>query len=537
MNYAPNNRLSSQDSEIVTRFAPSPTGKLHIGGLRTALFAYLLAKSKNGKFYLRIEDTDKKRSDHKYTQDIMHCLRWAGLNWDDSAVIQSHNQDYYQIYIDQLLKSKHAYYCFCIEKNTSNCSASSSSSFIQTNQSKQNCQCRHLDRDYIDKKLANNRNYPIKIKLPETGSVELIDGLRTHPIRYLYKDLDDFIIVKSNGVPTYHLAHILDDHALKVTDVLRGNEWIPTYPVHHFISTILFEKTPRYYHLPLILSKHGGKLSKRKSFSDEITNVSDLKNQGFLPEAIINYVALLGWSYHNQEFFSLEEMLQKFDISSVSISGAQYNRKKLNSISNHYFKKLTNDQFEKQVTDYFRSNPILIDNSTKALKNSELITNNHLTILLRLSKLYQSRLTYLNELTNYLQFYPDLLDNYQKKKSEKKSEKKSDQIYNLYKTNLQIQYKNQLAQTIKYLNTCIEVLNTEPDDLEFIAKIKTIAKDNDLQLSDYFKPLRLSITGNISSPSISKIISILIKSLGKKSIVCKIDAHIEILTKQLKNTL
>ena len=297
--------------EVVTRFAPSPTGALHIGGLRTALYSYLMAKVNGGKFILRIEDTDRTRFVGEAVEDITASLKWAGLKWDQGPIYQSERLSLYKEQADKLLGSGNAYRCFCSAERLANLRE-------QQKESKQDIgydrKCRNLSSEEITEKLARNDAFTIRLKLPESGSIEVQDHVRG-VISYDFRNLEDLVIVKTDGFPTYHLAHVVDDSLMNVSHVFRGTEWIPTSPMHAFMFDALGFPRIEYVHLPLILSPDGGKLSKRHG----ATSVKEFIAQGYTKEGLINYLCLLGWSLDDKtENFTLEDLEKVFDPKRIS---------------------------------------------------------------------------------------------------------------------------------------------------------------------------------------------------------------------------
>ena len=514
-------------NSVVTRFAPSPTGKLHIGGLRTALFAYLLAKNKEGKFYLRIEDTDSTRSSDSYAQQLINCLKWAGINWDDEVIYQSTRINYYKKHIDKLLQTDYVYRCFEDQKSSGDLTK-------VINNKKQKpykktgyrSPSRDLTADQIAKNLKDNKKFTIRVKMPLSGCVQLADQLRQDLITYQYKDLDDFIIVKSDGMPTYHLAHVLDDMDLGVTDVLRGNEWIPTFAVHDFLWKALSKKMPRYYHLPLILSQYGGKVSKRDSSNNqELVILDDIINKHYLPEALINYVALLGWSYQDRDFFTKQELIKYFDCRKINVSSAKHSQKKMDFISNKYIQNLDKNKYRQLVTQYFKSHgpEYLITD----FKDVDLTNLNNLVVL---SELYQSRLNNLAMLDRYLEFYHVLLA-----KKKDYSEKKIKQIY-LDEFIANEEFKpDDLICSLKISKNLIVNYNFANDakNSNLFQEFKKLAKNHNKHLSYFLKPLRISITRIASTPSIAKIVQIIASNLGSGVIHSRLDHDVKILQSEI----
>jgi len=303
----------------VTRFGPSPTGEMHIGNLRTALYSWLYAKQNNGKFILRIEDTDKKRSKTEHIKEIMSTLETFGLNWDE-YYRQSERLGLYQHYAHKLVNNGSAYICQC-EKESDECN------------------CNLTNNPYVSK------SYCIKLRVKNLLDYEITckDELRG-TIKYNTKELYDIVLLKADGYPTYHLASIVDDGLMGVTDVFRGNEWLSSFPYHKLIYNALGFCIPKFYHLSLICNEEGKKLSKR----DGDFTANHLLQTGLLPSTILNYISLLGWHpAGNEEIFTTRDLIEKFDVARLNVSSACYDPKKLK------FLNLKHSKTEQGVREFF----------------------------------------------------------------------------------------------------------------------------------------------------------------------------------------
>ena len=297
--------MSNTKKQVVTRMAPSPTGEMHIGNLRTALYSWLYAKQNNGKFILRIEDTDKKRSKTKHIKEIMSTLETFGLNWDE-YYRQSERLGLYQHYAHKLVDNGCAYICQC-EKDS------------------EECKCNLTNNPYVSK------SYCIKLRVKNLLDYEITckDELRG-TIKYNTKELYDIVLLKADGYPTYHLASIVDDGLMGVTDVFRGDEWLSSFPYHKLIYNALGFCIPKFYHLSLICNEEGKKLSKR----DGDFSVKSLLDKGYLPSTLLNYIALLGWHPSgNKEVFSRDELISEFDITRLNTSASSFDEKKLRNLN------------------------------------------------------------------------------------------------------------------------------------------------------------------------------------------------------------
>ena len=329
-------------NQVRVRMAPSPTGFLHIGGARTALFNWLFAKHHEGTFILRIDDTDTARSTDESMQEIYSALKWLGLEWDEGGdiggpygpYVQSERKSIYEKYITQLLESGNAYHCYCTPDEleairTEARAAKSTRSY--------DGRCRELTQEKIEGYIADNRKPTVRIKMPDTPIRvdDLILGTRTiDPTT-----LEDEVIVRSNGMPNYNLTSIIDDAEMQITHVIRGTEHLNNTPKQIAIANALGLNIPQFAHIPLVLDETGSKLSKRHH--GDLVAVNRYREQGYLPEAMLNFVARLGWSYDDkQEIFSVDELIEKFDLARVGKSGSVFDIKKLEWLNSHYINQL-----------------------------------------------------------------------------------------------------------------------------------------------------------------------------------------------------
>ena len=331
---------------VRSRFAPSPTGDVHVGSLRTALYNYLYAKQNNGVFLLRLEDTDRTRLKENSVNTLLTALYATNIKPDEGLVltenevgqtgengpyIQSERLEIYQDQIQKLLDSGDAYYCFCTKERLDDLRKEQEKNG-QT--PKYDGHCRELAKEEVQERLDRGDDYVIRLKLPENEVITFKDEVRGD-ISVNTNDLDDQVLIKTDGFPTYHFAVVVDDHMMNVTDVIRGEEWLPSTPKHIFLYDALGWEKPKFYHLSNILNKNHKKLSKREGD----VSVESFLEKGYLPEALVNYLALLGWSpKDNQEILSLDELIEKFDLNSVNTTGAVFDLDKLNWINSQYIK-------------------------------------------------------------------------------------------------------------------------------------------------------------------------------------------------------
>ena len=343
-------------NRIRTRYAPSPTGKMHVGNLRTALYEYLIAKHEGGDFVLRIEDTDQERFVEGALDIIYRTMKEAGLEHDEGPdkdggfgpYVQSERQNsgLYLEYAKKLIDEGKAYYCFCDKERLESLKQEVAGKEISVYDK----HCLHLSKEEIEENLAKGVPYVIRQNNPTEGTTTFVDEIYGE-ITVNNEELDDMILIKSDGYPTYNFANVIDDHLMEITHVVRGNEYISSSPKYQRLYEAFGWEPPKYVHLPLITDENHKKLSKRCGHS----SFEDLVEQGFLPEAIVNFIALLGWSPEgNEEIFSLEELVKMFDYHHVNKSPAVFDMVKLRWMNGEYIKKMDNDKFYDMAMPYIK---------------------------------------------------------------------------------------------------------------------------------------------------------------------------------------
>lgn len=345
-------------SRIRTRYAPSPTGRMHVGNLRTALYEYLIAKHEGGDFLLRIEDTDQERFVEGALDIIYRTLDKTGLVHDEGPdkdggcgpYIQSERQKegIYLKYAKELVEKKEAYYCFCTKERLEtlkNIVSEDGKEIIKYDK-----HCLHLSKDEVDKKLEEGTAYVIRQNIPLEGSTTFTDAIYGE-ITVENEELDDMILIKSDGYPTYNFANVVDDHLMRITHVVRGNEYLSSTPKYTRLYHSFGWEEPIYIHCPLITNEEHKKLSKRSGHS----SFEDLIEQGFVTEAIVNFIALLGWSSGtNEEIFSLEELVNIFDYRNINKSPAVFDMGKLRWMNGEYIKKMDNERYYELIIPYIK---------------------------------------------------------------------------------------------------------------------------------------------------------------------------------------
>ncbi|PIV00660.1 glutamate--tRNA ligase [Candidatus Shapirobacteria bacterium CG03_land_8_20_14_0_80_39_12] len=348
--------------EVRTRFAPSPTGDLHLGHLRTALYSYAMAKSSNGlpagrqgKFLLRIEDTDRNRFVSGSTEKIYEILKKFGLNWDEGPLVGGPDEPYiqsertalgiYQKYADQLIKQGNAYYCFCQRQTVEERESEYDKGQIKLRDS-----CRDLTAKESAEKIAKGIKPAVRLRVPDKGEISFIDFITKKEIKWETRFVDEVMLLKSDGFPTYHLAAVVDDFLMKISHVIRGHGWFPSTPAHLLLMDYLGFPRPEICHLTDILEPEGGKLSKRKgSVSSE-----DFLKEGYLPEALLNFVMLIGWApKDNREIFSLQEFVDNFQKGQLQIANPVFNRVKLDWFNGYYIRKTKDEKLKTLINKFY----------------------------------------------------------------------------------------------------------------------------------------------------------------------------------------
>lgn len=487
---------TSKKKKIRVRFAPSPTGFLHIGGARTALVNYLFTKSKKGTFVLRIDDTDKDRLVENSVNDIMESLRWLSLGWDEGPKVGGSFKPYYQSkrlplykkYIDKLIEEGKAYCCFCsparleILKRTQMAQGKLVTRY--------DGRCKNLTSKQITDLKKSRKKYVVRFKAPKQKEVKFNDLLKG-PIKFK-KEIDDFVLLRSDGYPTYHLASVIDDYLMKITHIIRGDEWVSSTPKHILLYDALGWKHPYFVHLPAILSPRGGKLSKREG----AVSIKDFREKGYLPEAIINFIIFLGWNSGTaEEIFSLKELIKRFSIERMGSSPGVFDVAKLNYLNGYYIRAKTEKELLGALKDF---NP----------KISKLASDN---FLLKIIKIERDRMVTLNdfvELTHYFFNVP-------KYDSDILIFKKSNFDKTLIGLKASLSYLADLSE-LKWSEDSLNKVLTE------------IVKENNLSNGDVFWPIRAALSGLEASPSPTELLFV----LGKKESLKRIKKAIGFLTKK-----
>ncbi|HKL88859.1 MAG TPA: glutamate--tRNA ligase, partial [Salinibacter sp.] len=345
--------MSTPDGPVRVRFAPSPTGLLHIGGLRTALYNYLFARKHDGDFVLRIEDTDRSRYVDEAEEDIISALAWTDLEYDEgpgaggdcSPYRQSERGDLYREYAEKLVEADAAYYAFDTEEELAAMREEGDGSTAYDASTRLNMSnSLTMTAEEVEQKIDAGDEYVVRLKVPRRDNIQFEDEVRG-AVSFDASEVDDQVLLKSDGMPTYHLANIVDDHLMEISHVIRGEEWLSSTPKHVLMYEALGWEPPTFAHLPLIMSPEGGKLSKRDADRLGIpVYVNDYKKAGYEPDGLLNFLALLGWNPGTeQELFSREEMIDAFSLDRVGASGVQFDLDKLRWVNEHFVRDLSVD--------------------------------------------------------------------------------------------------------------------------------------------------------------------------------------------------
>jgi glutamyl-tRNA synthetase len=381
--------MTEEKKPARVRFAPSPTGHLHLGGARTALYNHLLASQTGGQFILRIEDTDRKRLVPGAEEELKDCLRWLGCQWDEGVDVggpfgpyrQSERKEIYQEYAKKLIDTGKAYYCFCSQEKLE-----------QDRQLQQQRKepphyagaCRMIDPDDAARRVAAGERHVIRFKTPKEGSTTVTDVVRGE-ITVENRQIDDYVLVKSDGWALYHLAASVDDHLMQISHVIRGSEWLPTFPLHGLIHRAFGWVEPEYVHLSVFLKPSGkGKMSKREvadlgkdgySFF-----IKDLQDLGYLPEAVVNWIALMGWSYDDHtEFFSMNDLINNFSLQRLNPSPAAINYSKFDHFNGLHIRNLKLDDLAARIKPFFVKQGYVVDDE-RLLKIAPIIQERIVTL-------------------------------------------------------------------------------------------------------------------------------------------------------------
>lgn len=488
--------------KIRTRFAPSPTGYLHVGGLRTALYAFLLARQSKGEFLLRIEDTDRERHVHGADLNLMKILKEFGIGWDNvkesgisnqesgiynGVMYQSKRLNVYKKFAEQLVNEDKAYYCFCSKERLDDLRKRQSEQKLPTGY---DGLCRNLATEEVKDKMKTISPV-VRLKMPKTGVCKFHDLIRGE-VEFSYAGQEDIIVMKSDGFPTYHFAHVIDDREMKITHVIRGEEWLPSIPKHLVLWEAMDWEKPEYAHLPLLVNPDKSKLSKRQG---DIA-AEDFLRKGYLKEALLNFILLLGWNPGDEkEIFSIDEMIKEFSIEKIHKSPAVFNIEKLNWINGYYIRRTPIKKLVEMCIPYLQEANLI----------GEEYDRKYLEKIVALEQERLKKLSDLPALTDY--FFKEIE----------------------YDKTLLIWKKQTLPEVQNVLENLLEKIKTISDG-EFHKdylekKILKYIKTNNLKNGDVLWPMRVALTGKKASPGPFEVAEV----LGKNKVVEKIRKAIQLL--------
>ncbi len=455
---------------VITRFAPSPTGFLHIGGVRTAIFSYLWAKNNNGKFLLRIEDTDKKRNSDEATKEILRAFKWLNIEINDDIVYQSQRDDIYTKYINQLLEEKKAYHCYMSKEELD---------ALREEQQAKGERSRYNGkyRDFIGEPPKGIEPV-VRIKA-EARDITINDGVKGEVV-FPADQIDDFIIARSDGSPTYNFVVAIDDYLMKVSDVIRGDDHLSNAPKQMLIYEALGFDAPKFFHIPMILNEKGKKLSKR----DNASNVMDYKDEGYFSEALLNYLVRLGWSSGDQEIFSIEMMIDKFNPNDINKSASAINPEKLLWLNSHYLKSFSNADISERLGEI----GVFLNNNDKIDILLDSIKERAKTLL----DIKETVSNILNEPSEY------------NAKAVKKNIK-----------------DNTLDLLEKYINSLEGEDFSLPSGCE--THLNKFLESENIKIPQIAQPLRISLLGITNSPAIYDVLCV----LGKDEIIKRVNKFLE----------
>ncbi len=486
------------EKPVRVRFAPSPTGDLHVGGARTALFNWLFARRHGGDFILRIEDTDQKRLVGQSIAGILESLTWLGLTWDEGPGVegphapyfQSERLDLYREHVDRLVSEGAAYACFCSPERLAELREAQMARGVPPGYDRY---CRTLTVDQIAELRAQGITPVIRFKMPDSGTTTVVDALRGE-ISYENRLLEDTVLMKSDGFPTYHLANVVDDHLMEISHVMRGEEWIPSAPLHLQLYRAFGWEPPALVHLPLILNPNGkGKLSKRQG----AVGVLEYKQNGYVPEALINYLALVGWSYdHQREIFSVDDLIELFSLERVSPSPARFSFEKLAWMNQYYINHILSlDDVARRCVPYLQAAGLV----TEAAGEPGSAEFNYAREVIALVKDRLKVLTEVAELTAF--FFTEGTEDYE--------------VSSL------VPRKTDPKVVLNALERARERLGGADFDNEadLEERLRGLAEELGLKAGQLFMPIRVAVTGRSVSPGLFETLRV----LGKDRSLARLD--------------
>ena len=493
--------MADSADAVRVRFAPSPTGKLHIGGLRTALYNFLFARHHGGEFILRIEDTDQSRYDPEAEEDLMQSLQWTGLGVDEGPGLggphapyqQSKRADRYRAYAEQLVKQGDAYYAFDTEAELEAMRAGGDGNPSRAYDPTTRMDMRNslsLPDAQVQEMLADGVEHVIRLKVPKHETIRFEDAIRGY-VSFDASELDDQILLKSDGMPTYHLANVVDDHQMEVTHVIRGEEWLSSTPKHILMYRAFGWTPPTMAHLPLILSPEGGKLSKRDADTLGVpVHVTDYRAAGYEPDALLNFLALLGWNPGTeQELFSLPELAEAFTLDRVGASGVQFDIDKLNWFNEQYVRDLSLDDLVAKARPYVKAEGY--SPSDERLRT--------------ICDLLHERIQRVPEIATDNRYFFEDPESYDE-------------------TGVQKRWKDDSADLLEaYADRLEDLDGFAPDDIESV--LRDLADEHDVGAGRIIHPTRLAVSGRTYGPGLFSMMV----AIGKDACIRRMRAAVETL--------
>jgi glutamyl-tRNA synthetase len=484
---------SESEKSVRLRFAPSPTGYPHLGNIRTALFNWLFARHHGGKFILRIEDTDITRKVEGAVEVIIDSLQWLGLDWDEGPYFQSQRLPIYHEIVHRLLEEGHAYLCYCSPERLERMRQEQAK---RRQPPKYDRHCRDLTQHERTRLKATGITPVIRFKTPLEGETTFRDLIHGQ-VTFKYDVLDDFVLLKSDGYPTYHLASIIDDYLMAISHVLRADEWLSSTPRHVLLYQALNWQAPQFAHLPMILGPDRAKLSKRHG----ATTITEYQRQGYLPNAMVNFLALLGWSLDDKtELLSQEELIKHFSLERVGKTAAIFNKDKLEWMNGVYLRKLSPGEFIEQAMRFLDRD---LPESVKRPLNSNYVS--------KVLSLIQERAKTLAEVPQLADLF--FLDELQ------------------YDTGLLLGGKLDAQSTTKAMTTALQELEevTVWDAATLESILRPLAPELNLRTGEFFGLLRIAITGRTAAPPLFQTMAV----LGKEKCLKRFDAALKRLSTYL----
>jgi glutamyl-tRNA synthetase len=474
------------------RFAPSPTGFLHVGGLRTALYNYLFSRHNNGKFILRIEDTDRNRYVEGAVENLIKALKWAGLDYDEGPEVggdfgpymQSERLAVYKKHADELISKGKAYYCFCTPERLTALREEQEKQKLP--QAKYDKHCLNLSKSHLDEKISQGIPYVVRLNVEPNQKIIFDDVIRER-VEFDSNNVDDQVLIKSDGYPTYHLANVVDDHLMKITHVIRGEEWLSSTPKHVLLYDAFGWERPIFAHLPLLLNPDRSKLSKRQGD----VAVEDYRDKGYLKEALINFVALLGWNAgDDREFYYLNELVEAFSLERVNKAGAVFDVVKLNALNAEHLRKKSNEEILVMLKNEIQKSKVKSQNFSDEF-------------LLLIIEAMKERVSFVHEFIDNCKYFYEAPTEYEQKAVEKN-------------------WKPETPDQLRKLNEEFSKLNN-PTKADYEHALTKVADELGVGKGKLIHPLRLAVSGQSTGPGMFDLLYILGKDEVQKRIVYAIE--------------